>query len=281
MSLPTAFMTYSSSRALCANVIEFLPVQELHCRMKQKRTAVLSRIRDIVLAPNFIPSSVAPDLNACAAALPAAELSDILTQLTIEGHTALYWAIVNNRPQALWAFSKLITSFPSVCVSDLCIAYMITNDHAIFMKLKLVGQSEIWRLRQLSGCPPDEIEGDAYGGCASRCKSLLCSGIWHAEIGLYQHSHPARLNAVLLIEAHSRTPGCATPPEALKIPLSLIDTKFLALAPWRSTNGIDYVLPPNMTWRISNELGDWVMHNKTEYVDCEGTLHAKLEITLL
>ncbi|KAG2032764.1 hypothetical protein BDR03DRAFT_969109 [Suillus americanus] len=73
----------------------------------------------------------------------------------------------------------------------------------------------------------------------------------------------------------------ATPPEALKIPLALIATKFMALAPWRSTEHIDYVLPPKMTWRISKKLGDWVIHDTTEYVDHEGTLHAKLEMTLI
>ncbi|KAG1858774.1 hypothetical protein DFJ58DRAFT_744823 [Suillus subalutaceus] len=288
-------------------------------RMKQKRAAVLSRIRDIVLAPNFNPSSVTPNLNACAAALPAAELSNILTQLNIEGHTALYWAIVNNRPQALWAFNKFISCYSPVCTSDLCIACMITSDHAMFMQLNLGRRSEQMRLRGLLGCPPDGIQVHTCDEFTNQFNVVLgirmfqkrlrtatgnkwyhefvaggriwwlrfkklnesSNGIWHVDIGLCQHSEPARLNAVLLIEAHSRKPGCATPPEALKIPLSLTDTQFLALAPWKSPEGIDYVLPPKMTWSISKELGDWVMHNTTEYVDHEGTLHAKLEVTLL
>jgi hypothetical protein len=64
------------------------------------------------------------------------------------------------------------------------------------------------------------------------------TGLWSAEIGLCQHSPPARLNAVLLIEAHSRKPGCATPLEALKIPLSLADTEFMALAHWRYVESV-------------------------------------------
>ncbi|KAG2089606.1 uncharacterized protein F5147DRAFT_38952 [Suillus discolor] len=99
--------------------------------MKKKRTAVLSRIRDIVLAPDFILSSVVPNVNACAAALPATEFSKLLKQLNIEGHTALYWAIVNNRPQALWTFIKFISGTSPSVSSDLRIACMITNDYNV------------------------------------------------------------------------------------------------------------------------------------------------------
>ncbi|KAG1885758.1 hypothetical protein F4604DRAFT_1727960 [Suillus subluteus] len=185
--------------------------------MKQKRTAVLSRIRDIVLAPSFTPSSVTPIVNACAAALPAAELSNILTQLNIEGHTALYWTIVNNRPQAF------------LCL-HLRIACMITSNHATFTQLNLGRQrpliwilgSEQMRLRGLLGCPPDGIQVHTCDELTNQfCES-----------------------------------GC-------------------------SKNRIDYVPPPKMTWCISKELGDWVMHDTTEYVDHEGALHAKLEMTLL
>ncbi|KAG1885396.1 hypothetical protein F4604DRAFT_1725958 [Suillus subluteus] len=289
--------------------------------MKQKRAAVLSRIRDIVLAPNFNPSSVTSNLNACAAALPAAELANILTQLNIEGHTALYWAIMNNRPQAFWAFDKFISAGPysSVCTSDLRIAFMITSNHAMFAQLSSANWAiENRRLRSCLGCPPDKIRVHTCDEPTNQFNVVMrirmfqkrlravtennlqyefvagghmwwfrfallkpSNGLWSAEIGLCQDSYPARLDAVLLIEAHSRKPGRATPPEALKIPLSLTGTKFLALAPWRSPEGFDYVLPPKMTRSISKELGNWVMHNKTEYVDHEGTLHAKLEMTLL
>ncbi|KAG1858782.1 hypothetical protein DFJ58DRAFT_744827 [Suillus subalutaceus] len=273
---------------------------------------------EVPKTPNFNPSSVTPNLNACAAALPAAELANILTQLNIEGHTALYWAIVNNRPQAVRAFNKFISCYSPVCTSDLRIACMITSNHAMFMQLNLGRRSEQIRLRGLLGCLPDGIQVHTCDEFTNQFNVVLgirmfqkrlrtatgnkwyhefvaggrmwwfrfallkpSNGLWSAEIGLCQHSHPARLDAVLLIEAHSRKPGRATPPEALKIPLTLTGTNFLALAPWRSTERIDYVPPPKMTWRISEELGDWVMHDKTEYVDREGTLHAKLEMTLL
>ncbi|KAG2750448.1 hypothetical protein P692DRAFT_20873137 [Suillus brevipes Sb2] len=264
-------------------------------RMKQRRRAVLSRIRDIVLAPNFTPSSATPNVNACAAALPAAEFYDILTQLNIEGHTALYWAIVHNRPEALWAFIKFVPRYSSVCLSrDLRIACMLTSDHAMFTKLNLARQCLDCGFRCFLHCPPDEIQVHTCDKPTNQFDVVLrvrmfqkrlrlrtsatqdlfyefiaggriwwlrfemqvpTSGIWHAEIGLSQYSHPARPEAVLLITAHK--PG---PPAVLKIPLSLTNTKFLALAPWRSTEGIDLVPPPNMTWHMSKTLGDWVMH---------------------
>ncbi|KAG1802370.1 hypothetical protein EV424DRAFT_383328 [Suillus variegatus] len=291
-------------------------------RMKNKRTAVLSRIRDIVLGPDFTPSSVVPNVNACAAALPAAEFFKILQKRNIEGHTALYWAIVNNRPQALWALNKFIFIsgyYSSVCEDDLRDACMITTNHAIFWQLALGVRSEDTRLRYFLGCPSDRIQVHMYDEPANQFNVVLrigmfqkrlrapatsttgdtkliyefvaggriwwlrfhmpdfTKGIWCVDIGLCWRSHPARLNAVLVIEAHSRKPGSTAPPEALKIPFSLTDTKFVALAPLKT----DHPRPSNITWHIEKELGDWVMHDKTPYVDDEDTLNATLEITLL
>lgn len=96
-----------------------------------------------------------------------------------------------------------------------------------------------------------------------------------AVIGLSQHSYQVRFKAVLLIEAHSRKPDRAAPPEALKISLSLTRTEFLALVPWQSPEGINFKPPPKMAWNISNEVGNWVLHNNTEYVDDEGTINAE------
>ncbi|KAG2353645.1 hypothetical protein BDR07DRAFT_1495915 [Suillus spraguei] len=261
---PPSYDTISASPIQCdqSSIFSFR-------RMKQKRAAVLSRIRDMVLAPNFTPSSVIPNVNACAAALSIAEFSKILTQLNIEGHTALYWAIVNNRPQALWAlWNKLIGKYyPSDCLLDLRIACMIISDNAIFRQLSLESSGEGGHIRGFLGCPPDKIEVHVCDTPTNQFnvalqirmfqKSLRAivgkylnhdfvaggrlwwfrfnmreDGRCYTDIGLHQHSHPARLNAILLIEAHNqKQAGCVTPPEALKIPLSLTGTKLLV--PWR------------------------------------------------
>ncbi|KAG1902337.1 uncharacterized protein F5891DRAFT_1216297 [Suillus fuscotomentosus] len=142
--------------------------------MKKKRAlaAVLSRIRDIVLAPDYIPSSVVPNVIACAAALPATEFSKLLTQLNIEGHTAPYWAIVNNRHHALWAFIHFISGTSPSVSSDLRIACMIINDYSMFKELNFGNYratecyeallSEDRRSRCFLGCQPDEIQVYAY-----------------------------------------------------------------------------------------------------------------------
>ncbi|KAG2129277.1 hypothetical protein BD769DRAFT_673382 [Suillus cothurnatus] len=266
---PPSYNTISANPIQCSQSSIF-PFR----RMKQKRAAVLSRIRDIVLAPDFTPSSVTQNVNACAVALPTSELSNIITQLNIEGHTALYWAIVNDRSQAFWALRKLTSCYPFDCSSDLRMACMITNNHTLFRQLGLGDYNEHRRLRSLLGCPRDTIlvhrcdehtnqfnvvlqirmfqkrtrvatKDDCYyqfvaGGRIWFLRFILVNstGLWSAEIGLCQHSPPARLNAVLLIEAHSRKPGCATPLEALKIPLSLADTEFMALAHWRYVESV-------------------------------------------
>ncbi|KAG2046530.1 hypothetical protein BDR06DRAFT_175756 [Suillus hirtellus] len=144
-------------------------------RMKKKRTAVLSRIRDIVLGPDFAPSSVVPNVNAYATALPATEFSKILQKRNIEGHTALYWAIVNNRPQALWALRKFIFGYySSVCEDDLHIACIITSDHAIFSQLTLGVRNEDWYL----GCSPDRIQVHACDEPTNQFNVVLRIGIF-------------------------------------------------------------------------------------------------------
>ncbi|KAG0693286.1 hypothetical protein DFH29DRAFT_839209, partial [Suillus ampliporus] len=63
---------------------------------KPDHTSTLSQIRTIVSTPEFKPFVVLI-VKTCAVALPVEEFSDILQIPNIEGHTALYWAIVNRR----------------------------------------------------------------------------------------------------------------------------------------------------------------------------------------
>jgi hypothetical protein len=98
---------------------------------------VLSRVRDLVSAPDFTPSSAAKIVDDCAAALPNEEFSDLLQTSNIEDHTALYWAIVNDRLEAFSALAGAISEFSSNCYSDLRLACMITNDQALFAQLNL------------------------------------------------------------------------------------------------------------------------------------------------
>jgi len=98
----------------------------------EKRAAVLSLIHAIVSTtpPSFAPIDIA-------ATLPAAEFSDLLQSPNIEGHTAMYWAIVNNRKEAFSAWAKFISELSSDCVSDLRLACMVTSDHGLFTELHL------------------------------------------------------------------------------------------------------------------------------------------------
>ncbi|KAG2741107.1 hypothetical protein P692DRAFT_20907743 [Suillus brevipes Sb2] len=126
--------------------------------IKPKRTVVLSRIRDIVLTPNITPSSISI-VNACAADLTTKAFSKLLQTPNIEGHSALYWAIVNNQRQVLLAFAPYISECSPACSSELRLACMITSDHASFMQLKLADiDAKGEALRRALGCPPDEME---------------------------------------------------------------------------------------------------------------------------
>jgi hypothetical protein len=101
------------------------------------RTTVLSRIRDLVTTPNYTASFVVPTVNSCAEVLSTSEFSDLLQTCNIEGHTAMYWAIMNNRREALSALIGFIYQISLVCSDDLRLACMFTNDHALFTQLSL------------------------------------------------------------------------------------------------------------------------------------------------
>ncbi|KAG1789615.1 uncharacterized protein HD556DRAFT_1205476, partial [Suillus plorans] len=127
---------------------------------RQKHTAVLSRIRDIVLTPDFNPyASAASIINVCAADLTTKGFSKLLQTPNIEDHTALYWAIVNNQREVVAALAAFISECSPACSSELRLACMATSDHASFTQLKLAdidAKGEV--LRRSLGCPPDEIE---------------------------------------------------------------------------------------------------------------------------
>jgi len=117
----------------------------------KQRAIVLSFIRDLVTTADFTPSSVDSIVTSCAAALSPAGFSDLLQSLNIEGHTALYWAIVNDRLGALWALNEYISEMTYVCSSDLRQACMVTGNHALFMQLKLmrpIGRKSIFTKRE-------------------------------------------------------------------------------------------------------------------------------------
>jgi len=106
---------------------------------KRARATVLSCIRDLVTTKKITPSSesVTQIANACAAALPRAEFLNLLQSLNIEGHTPLYWAILSGRLEVFRAFTKFISIWSYICASDLRLACMATNNHALFMQMDL------------------------------------------------------------------------------------------------------------------------------------------------
>ncbi|KAG2124816.1 hypothetical protein DEU56DRAFT_983470 [Suillus clintonianus] len=295
----------------------YLPVSADSVQCKHWNNA-LCCIRDIVSQPPGFgtPSSVTSAVNACAATLPAAEFSDLLQTRNIEGHTALYWAIVNNRPETFSFLAGFISQFSSDCSSDLRLACMTTSDNELFTRLNLGGNSNDPKdepLRRSLGCPADEIQvagSEPNQFVASfrirmfqkrlrttqdmRCEFIAggriwwlrfymarIKKIWCAEIGLSGDSLPARpsSDAVLLIEAHKQKNSRLS--NALQISLELADRykpepKHLSVAHVRALHKFEYSTAPE----ICNELGDWVMHDNSIYVDNEGTLHAKLKIKL-
>jgi hypothetical protein len=131
------YETVSTSASLADAVQYRRPSVFSLLRTSQKRKAALSRIRDIVSAPNFTSSFVVPIVSACAATLSPPVFSYLLQTPNIQGHTALYWAIVNDRREAFSAFVVFIPRFSSAGCLDLRLACMVTNNQALFKQLNL------------------------------------------------------------------------------------------------------------------------------------------------
>ncbi|KAG2146284.1 hypothetical protein DEU56DRAFT_899729 [Suillus clintonianus] len=164
---PPSYDAFSSTFVSADSVQCKRPLLSSPQSKRERRARALSCIREIVSYPDFNPTSVESTVNSCAATLSAADFSNLVQQLSFEGHTALYWAIVNNRREAFWAINKFISEFSPACTSDLRRACMAVNDHDLFMQLNLgrtfnTGNDESLR-RMLLACPQDKIDVFQHG----------------------------------------------------------------------------------------------------------------------
>ncbi|OAX34475.1 hypothetical protein K503DRAFT_859182 [Rhizopogon vinicolor AM-OR11-026] len=253
-------------------------------------TTVLFCIRDLVTAADFTPSSVAPIVNTCAAALSPAEFSDLLQSLNIDDHTAIYWAIVNCRREAISAFANVG-----------CLPFRLAHGMHVFTQLNLlrtIGQPMTKSLIRSLGCPPDEIEvheadkPDAMHRFVTLFRFKMCQkrlriiqnvgaefvaggriwwlriymgdeGKWLIEWGLSQHSPPACPEAVFLIKS-----VVSSGPETLRIARLLPDDNFKILVPK------GHPITDSACWKLASYLSDWPMDERAlpEAVDTFGAL---------
>lgn len=100
---------------------------------------VQSHIRELVTGPSshYSPSSAARILDICTAALSALRFSSLIQSRNFGGHSAIYWAIVNNRREVLAAFMPFMSRLSFGCRSELRQACMMASNHAWFVKLNL------------------------------------------------------------------------------------------------------------------------------------------------
>lgn len=187
---------------------------------------------------------------------------------------------------------------------------MLTSDHALFAQWKLarVISSKDESFRKILGCPPDEVQihdtGDGmlkiqFDVCLRigmfrkrlltkrqfgtefvaagriwllRMSSVAPDGFCRIHLSLSDESLPTRLDAVLVIEAHSGKPGCEIPPQGLRLRCY---SEPVVLAP-RWSPARKYTDLIIFTWTLKH----WLMYENTMYADCNGTLHGKLKMTL-
>lgn len=110
---------------------------------REVKATVQGLIRDLVKLEN--PSSMAI-LQSCSEACAAhgLELSSILQEKTIEGHTPLYWAIIKRPPEpptahdrdVLTSMLALAEPLSSTTLSEIRLACLVASDQTLFQRLR-------------------------------------------------------------------------------------------------------------------------------------------------
>ncbi|KAG1800715.1 hypothetical protein EV424DRAFT_420376 [Suillus variegatus] len=307
-SSPPSYDTISNIRVKCRqpSIFSFLSVW-------QRCATVLSRIRDLVSATDVTPSSIESIVHACARDLTAAELSGLLQTPNIEGHTALYWAIVNHRQEVFWAFKLFISKFSSKCSSDLRLACMRTSDNSLFRNLNFQDtDAQDESLRQFLGCPPDEIEVHDVRGLDGNqfvasvhimmFQKRLCTiqklkydfvargriwslsfglgrkGKWVVGFGLSSPSlpvSPVRYSIVVETRTRKGESGRETLPK--RVFKGGSKTCAQTHVPLGYIGNVDGEKFEWTSWTLGDQL---VTYDDPTDVDCDKILHAKLEMTL-
>jgi hypothetical protein len=113
---------------------------------REVRTTVLRLVRDLVREQDAAGGASLSILESCAEACAAnsLSLSTLLQEMSVEGHTPLYWAIVKRLPDGDSGVPDLLTSLISFAsplnpetISDIRHACLLTSDQRLFQRLRM------------------------------------------------------------------------------------------------------------------------------------------------
>ncbi|KAG1774576.1 hypothetical protein EV702DRAFT_517518 [Suillus placidus] len=109
-----------------------------NARTKQTRQTVISLIRDLVATSTMATdnSAATPILASCASALSPSSFSALLQQPTFDGHTPIYWAILNRHTHVLPDMLQHAGPLTNPCVADIRLACLASGDQLLFGKLR-------------------------------------------------------------------------------------------------------------------------------------------------
>lgn len=112
--------------------------------LKEVKATIIDLLRDIVKQPDS--SSATSILESCVEASHSygLSLSSVLQERCIEGHSPLYWAVINrpamppnpNIPDFLSALMSQAAPLSDATISDLRLACLQNSDQALFQRLK-------------------------------------------------------------------------------------------------------------------------------------------------
>ncbi|KAG1744743.1 hypothetical protein EDB19DRAFT_1694103 [Suillus lakei] len=123
--------TASSSSSTTSSWFSLLP----NARTKQTRQTVISIIRDLVTTTSDY-SAATPILASCASALSPTSFSALLQHSTFDGHTPIYWAIVNRHTHILPDMLQYAGPLNNPCIADIRLACLASGDQVLFGKLR-------------------------------------------------------------------------------------------------------------------------------------------------
>ncbi|KAG2136793.1 hypothetical protein BD769DRAFT_384581 [Suillus cothurnatus] len=147
-----------------------------NARAKQARQTVISLIRDLVATSTTDNSAATPILASCASALSPSSFSALLQQPTFEGHTPIYWAILNRHAYILPDMLQYAGPLSNACVADIRLACLASGDQLLFGKLRRGELPFIITLRAdalvLGSTSADEIDVREVDGEAAFSASM-------------------------------------------------------------------------------------------------------------
>lgn len=216
----------------------FLP----NARIKQTLQTVISLLHDLVSTTTTENSAAASILASCASAIPPSSFSTLLQQPTFEGHTPIYWAILNHHAHILPDMLQYAGPLNNACIADIRLACLASGDQVLFGKLRRGELPFITTLARadaliLGSTSADDIDVREVDGEAAFSASIKIR-LWQKRMRV-----AGLVNVEFIARGRIWSLTFFSPPSPSSFPNSL-STRGAGIGPWRVALSLMEHSPP-------------------------------------